>query len=67
LTNDLVINDDMIFGNDPNGDRFFVRRFFTHKDEVIKKLLKNILESDVDNIQELQLREYSLRVLFCLH
>lgn len=67
LTNDLVINDDMIFGNDPNGDRFFVRRFFTHKDEVIRKLLKNILESDVDNKQELQLREYSLRVLFCLH
>lgn len=50
MTNDLVINDDMIFGNDQNGDRFFVRRFFTHKDEVIKKLLKNVLGSDVDNI-----------------
>lgn len=48
LLYDLVINDDMIFGNEPNGDKCYVRRYFTHRDDVIKKLLDNVLLSDLD-------------------
>lgn len=57
----------MIFGNEPNGDKCYVRRYFTHRDDVIKKLLDNVCLSDLDQRQELQLREYSLKVLFYLH
>jgi len=67
LLNDLLMNDDSIFGLEPNGDRFYVRRFISHKEEVIQKLLKNLIQSDLDNGQTLQLREYSLRILFWLH
>ena len=67
LLNDLLMNDDSIFGLEPNGDRFYVRRFISHKDDLIQKLLNNILESDLENGQTLQLREYSLRILFWLH
>jgi len=29
------MNDDSIFGLEPNGDRFYVRRFISHKDDLI--------------------------------
>ena len=67
LLNDLLMNDDSIFGPEQNGDRFYVRRFFSHKEDVLQKLLTNITESDLGNGQTLQLREYSLRILFWLH
>jgi len=35
LLNDLCTYDDFIFGQEPNGDKFFVRRFFTHRDDLI--------------------------------
>ncbi len=43
LLNDLVMNDDRIFGNDATGDKYFVRRFFTHRDDVINKLISNVV------------------------
>lgn len=67
MLNDLLLNDDSIFGMEPNGDRFYVRRFMSHKEDVIQKLLKNILESDHQNSQSLSIREYSLKILFWLH
>jgi hypothetical protein len=39
LLNDLLMNDDLIFGLEVNGDKFYVRRFMSHKEDVIKKLL----------------------------
>lgn len=35
LLNDLLMNDDSIFGVEVNGDKFYVRRFMSHKDDVI--------------------------------
>ena len=43
LLNDLVMNDDRIFGNDATGDKFFVRRFFTHRDDVLNQLISNVV------------------------
>jgi hypothetical protein len=51
LLNDLLMNDDTIFGLEANGDKFYVRRFMSHKEDVIQKLLKNITESDQENGQ----------------
>ena len=53
LLNDLLMNDDSIFGLEPNGDKFYVRRFMSHKEDVIKKLIKNVVESDHENGQTL--------------
>ena len=53
MLNDLLMNDDSIFGLEPNGDKFYVRRFMSHKEEVIKKLIKNVVESDHENGQTL--------------
>lgn len=61
------MNDDRIFGDEPNGDRFYVRRYFTHRDDVLNKLINNFTNSDLSNTQELQLREYSIKLLFWLH
>jgi hypothetical protein len=52
LLNDLVMYDDHIFGNEPNGDKFYVRRFYTHRDDVILRLLSFVTGSDLDNMQE---------------
>ena len=35
--------DDNIFGTEPNGDKFYVRRFYSHRDDVVKKLLSNVV------------------------
>jgi hypothetical protein len=53
LLNDLLMNDDSIFGTEPNGDRFYVRRFISHKEDVIQRLIRNIVESDTQNSQTL--------------
>lgn len=47
------MNDDRIFGDEPNGDRFYVRRYFTHRDDVLNKLINNFTNSDLSNTQEL--------------
>jgi len=44
--------DDNIFGSEPNGDKFYVRRFYSHRDDVVKKLLSNVVQSTLENMQE---------------
>ena len=39
--------DDFIFGEEKNGDKFFVRRFCSHRDDLLKKLVKLLVESDL--------------------
>jgi hypothetical protein len=45
------MNDDSIFGLEVNGDKFYVRRFMSHKDDVIKRLVANITDTDLENAQ----------------
>jgi len=63
LINDIVINDDNIFSPDP----FLVRRAFAESPDLIAELVRILHEADLDDIQKLQYREYSLRILFRLH
>jgi len=67
LFGDLVQYDDNIFGTEPNGDKFYVRRFYSHRDDVILRLMSYTTTSDLDNMQEQQMRQLSLRILFSLH
>jgi len=68
LLNDLVAFDDFIFGQQgPASDKFFVRRFYSHRDDLLSQLFKFINESDLDQSNELQIREFSIQVIFYLH
>jgi len=58
---DLVINDDHIFRKE---DPTFVRRNLSQNKELLMKMVKDyLLESDLDNKQTLDMREYVLRIL----
>lgn len=63
LIADLVTNDDGIYEQNP----FIVRQHFCNDSAFVNKLIEIVVNSDLSNMQELQLREYMLRILFRLH
>ena len=62
LLSDLLAYDEHIMGTS-----FFVRTFFTHRNDVIDQVIRYVRESDLDFTPELQLREYSLNILYYLY
>lgn len=58
LLYDLVINDDLIFKEDP----CFVRKGLLADEKVIVKMLEYLLDEDLDDHQKLDVREYILRI-----
>jgi len=55
LLHDLLMYDDFIFGQDqgPQADKFFVRRFYSHRDDLIAQLIHLIKDSDLEQSNEL--------------
>lgn len=64
LINDLVINDDGIFDQDP----YHVRTHFCNSSEFLNQLANTITNTDLNNIMaEAHQRESILRIIFRLH
>lgn len=63
LINDLVVNDDSIFDENPN----HVRQHYCGDRDFLNQLRSNLLSSDLKNMQELQYQDTILRILFRLH
>ena len=64
MINDLVINDDGIFDQDP----YHVRTHFCSNSAFLSKLTNFIVNTDLNNIMaEAQQRESILRIIFRLH
>lgn len=63
LINDLVINDDGIYEENPH----FVRQHFCGDQEFLDKIKNILVEADLRNMQELQYRDSLLLIIFRLH
>ena len=63
LINDLVVNDDGIFEQDP----MHVRNFFSEDLQFIGQIQGLLANADISNMQELQYRDTILRTIFRLH
>lgn len=63
LINDLVINDDGIYAENP----FFVREHFCGDQDFLLQLKSSIVNADLSNMQELQYRDTLLNIIFRLH
>ena len=63
LINDLVINDDGIYDENPH----FVRQHFCSDQEFLDKIKNILVEADLRNMQELQYRDSLLLIIFRLH
>jgi len=63
LINDLVVNDDSIFDENPN----HVRQHFCGDRDFLDSLRSNLLNVDLKNMQDLQYQDTILRILFRLH
>ena len=63
LINDLVINDDGIFEENP----FFVREHFCADQEFLNQLQSCLVNAELQNLQEQQYRDTILHILFRLH
>ena len=66
LLNDLLTNDEFIFAQEPSGDKNRVHNYFTQNQQVIKMLVRNVVESDRADGQTSYLREFSLMILVSL-
>jgi len=63
LINDLVINDDSIFEQNPT----YVRQFFSTSEAFLMTVIGLLATADLNNMQELQYRDSMLSILFRLH
>lgn len=63
LINDLVVNDDSIFDENPN----HVRQHYCGDRVFLNQLRSNLLNVDLKNMQDLQYQDTFLRILFRLH
>lgn len=63
LVNDLVINDDGIFEENP----FYVREHFCSDSEFLNQLQHCLVNADLQNMQEQQYRDTILLITFRLH
>lgn len=63
LVNDLVLNDDGIYDENPH----FVRQHFCADQEFLNILKSSLVGAELTNIQELQYRDSLLCIIFRLH
>ena len=59
LLNDLVVNDDSIFGKE---NPTYVRKAVSEDPEFVSYLLEYLIEPDVENTQKIDVREFILRI-----
>ena len=62
LCYDLILNDDSIFAGG-----FVVRNYFGKNKEFIKHLLTTLENADLETNQEIQVRDYTLNILYRLY